>query len=156
MKIQMTLDGQSSMTSGNIVHHLVDKAAYDALYHSPAGRKRAEEEAKRQRQMGCGCEIYSSDPDRYPCILIEGFMMHNSNGPDKIAATYLYDFTVITEEDERKAKRKDERLVAAIEILQEARDTLQKVVKDYHVTLGVASSTLAQRMDEVGYPENWK
>lgn len=43
---------------------------------------------------------YTSEPEKFPCILIRGHMIYNPNGPDEIIATYLYDFEIVENDDE--------------------------------------------------------
>lgn len=79
------------------------KEEWDASYYSTAAlNARNQADLKEVQQLGYlrnnrgPHEIASCEPERFPCIAIQGRLHCKSNGPDEIEYIFIYDFKETT------------------------------------------------------------
>ncbi len=69
------------------------KEDFDKDPYSPAGYARAREVFERGFTNHIKCPFrMSSEPERYPCLMIDCGTRPNPDGPDEIVALFIYDY----------------------------------------------------------------
>lgn len=74
-------------------YYLKDQAAYDDLSESPAGYERWK--AIPWGTPKGASEVFSHNPEKFPCILLYGDFRCRSDMADEQHVVYLYDFEII-------------------------------------------------------------
>ena len=89
MKIEIDIAQCCGFTE---VIELRSQAEYDALPCSDAGYEREINAKPGQRKRAGRIKRYRNAPDRFPCIMIEGYVIPRGIAADMVLVTYLYDY----------------------------------------------------------------